>query len=257
MLYCKLGDDRIMKTVTSRISRALLIFVLSSFALSAIYETVILIASVMNKTGEKPQYTDLLLSLLQCALGVFAVFIPPLLRRKCGFLFPDSMYVLYLVFLYCAIFLGEVKSYYAHVPLWDDVLHGFSGVMVSLFAFMLIAVMNRSNKGYHAPPLFAAFFAFSFSVTVGALWEIYEFTLDLFLGLNMQKYRLNNGEPLVGREALFDTMKDIVIDVAGAFVATLIGYLSLKAKKGWIHGYAKKNSDAPTINDKGCSTNEK
>ena len=233
-----------MKNVAEKISRALLCFVLLSFALSGIYNAIALVTGIVYGTADKLTYTDKLLSLLQCVLGTFAVFIPPLLRKKYRFYFPDTMYALYLIFLYCAIFLGEVQSYYASVPLWDDILHSFSGIMASLFAFLLLAVMNRNDRAYHAPPLFAALFAFTFSVCIGAMWEIYEFTLDLFLELNMQKYRLNDGTLLIGRDALFDTMKDIVVDVCGAFLASLIGYLSLKARKGWIHGYTKRNSKA-------------
>ena len=42
------------------------------------------------------------------------------------------------------------------------------------------------------------------------------------------------GEPLVGHAALVDTMKDLVVDSLGALVVSLIGYVSLKHKKGWV-----------------------
>ena len=94
--------------------------------------------------------------MLQCALGIYAVFIPDMLKKRFDFGFPTSMYALYLLFLYCAIFLGEVESYYANFPIWDDILHGFSGVMSALFGFMLFAVvMKRNNGTTSVSPLFS------------------------------------------------------------------------------------------------------
>ena len=94
------------------------------------------------------------------------------------------------------------------------------------------------NKAKEIPvtltPIFVAFFAFCFAVTLGALWEIYEFTFDGILGLNMQKFALEDGTQLIGRLALTDTMKDLIVDCIGAFVMSLIGYISLKYKKGWV-----------------------
>ena len=72
------------------------------------------------------------------------------------------------------------------------------------------------------------------SLALGAVWEIYEFTMDSVFGTNMQKYMLDNGTALIGQAALQDTMKDIIVDAIGALVMSTIGYISLKYKKGWV-----------------------
>ena len=72
------------------------------------------------------------------------------------------------------------------------------------------------------------------SFALGAVWEIYEFTMDSVFGTNMQKYMLDNGTALIGQAALQDTMKDIIVDAIGALVMSTIGYISLKYKKGWV-----------------------
>ena len=69
---------------------------------------------------------------------------------------------------------------------------------------------------------------------MGALWEIYEFSADALFDTNMQKFALDDGTPLVGQAALKDTMKDIIVDTLGALVMSVVGYISLKYKKGWI-----------------------
>lgn len=220
-------------TKAQRLQKLLFYITLTTFALSAILLAVRLIVALRNDAEEQLLYSGYLLSILQCALGAFAVFIPTILHKKYGFEFPSWMLILYFIFLYCAIFLGEVRNYYIHVPLWDDILHGFSGIMAGFFAFMLISVaMKRAGEGDRLlPPLLTTLFAFVFSVAIGALWEIYEFSLDSFLELNMQKYRENDGTMLIGRAAVFDTMKDIVIDSIGALLAALLGYLSMKRKR--------------------------
>ncbi len=188
-----------------------------------------------------------LLMIIQCALGVLVIHIPQLLKKKYAFEIPNSMFLLYLLFLYCAIFLGEVRRYYIEVPFWDDLLHTFSSIMTGLFAFMLTAVMNRGKQlADKLPPIFISLFAFTFSISIGALWEIYEFTMDALLELNMQKYRLDDGTMLVGRAALADTMKDIAVDTLGAFISSLFGYFSLKHKRGWINSYIENSSKSAT-----------
>ena len=92
-------------------------------------------------------------------------------------------------------------------------------------------------------PFFVAFFAFNFAITLGAVWEIYEYTADGILGLNMQKFALEDGTLLMGREALSDTMEDLIVDGIGALVINIIGYISLKYNKGWIEKLLiKRNS---------------
>ena len=62
----------------------------------------------------------------------------------------------------------------------------------------------------HLSPFFIAFFAFCFALAFGVVWEIYEYTVDSVAALNMQKYALEDGTLLVGREALADTMEDLI-----------------------------------------------
>ena len=143
--------------------------------------------------------------------------------------------ILYTIFLYCAIYLGEVKSFYYNVPHWDTILHTFSGAMLGALGFSFVTLLNKTEEvPMNLSPLFVVIFSFCFAVTLGVVWEIYEFTFDGVLGLNMQKFALESGEALIGRAALVDTMKDLIVDALGAFIMSIIGYISLKYKKGWI-----------------------
>ena len=145
------------------------------------------------------------------------------------------MLILYTIFLYCAIYLGEVKSFYYNVPHWDTILHTFSGAMLGALGFSFVTLLNKTEEvPMNLSPLFVVIFSFCFAVTLGVVWEIYEFTFDGVLGLNMQKFALESGEALIGRAALVDTMKDLIVDALGAFIMSIIGYISLKYKKGWI-----------------------
>jgi hypothetical protein len=70
----------------------------------------------------------------------------------------------------------------------------------------------------------------SFAVLSGVVWEIYEFTADGLLGTNMQKFMRYGGEVMVGRDALLDTMYDLIIDLVSAALVGVFGYFSLKAE---------------------------
>ena len=184
---------------------------------------------------------DYVLMLLQCIVGVFAIALLRFLKRKVRLDIPSVMLVMYAVFLFCAIFLGEVRSFYYHVPYWDTLLHTFSGAALGALGFSIISLLNDSRSSLVSlSPAFVALFAFCFAVTLGAIWEIYEFAADYLFGTNMQKYALETGEALVGQAALFDTMKDVIVDTIGAGTISLIGYLSLKYQKDWLDHFRIK-----------------
>lgn len=177
---------------------------------------------------------DYALMLLQCLLGIVVIHLPTFLSRRFRFELPAVLYIMYIIFLYGAIFLGEVRSFYYVVPHWDVYLHAFSSLMSGVFGFMVVALLNRNERvQINLSPFFVALFAFCFAVTIGAVWEIYEFSFDGLLGLNMQKFITAEGEVLIGRAALTDTMKDIIVDCLGALAASIAGYFSLKNGKGW------------------------
>jgi hypothetical protein len=63
-----------------------------------------------------------------------------------------------------------------------------------------------------------AVFAFIFGLAIGAIWEIYKFSMDTLVGTNMQK------------SGLVDTMSNLIVDMLGAGTASIIGYVYLKRK---------------------------
>ena len=211
-------------------------FVFFSLLISAIF---LIIRLFLAPAGNDVPYgrvkCDYVLILVQCILGLFAMTLPGLLSHRFQIEIPSGMLVLYAIFLYGAIFLGEVRSFYYTVPHWDTILHTFSGGMLGALGFSFVTLLNKTDKiPLNLSPLFIAIFAFCFAVTLGVFWEIYEFTFDGVLGLNMQKFALESGEQLMGRAALQDTMKDLIVDCLGAFIMALVGYISLKYKTGFI-----------------------
>ena len=178
--------------------------------------------------------SDYLLMLMQCILGLITIHLPSILERKLRFELPSLLYTFYIIFLYCAIFLGEVRSFYYLVPQWDTVCHFCSSMMMGFFGLMVVTILNRDKHlSVSLSPFFVCLFAFCFSVTLGSIWEIYEFAADGLFGMNMQKFTLADGTVLVGHAALADTMKDIIVDVLGSLLASVIGYFSIRKGKGW------------------------
>ena len=182
--------------------------------------------------------SDYLLMLIQCVLGVVVWTLPSLLRKRFSVRLPNIFLILYFVFLYAAIYLGEVRNYYYQVPHWDTILHGFSGAMLGTLGFSVVLLFNDyRQQSVRLSPAFVALFALCFAVTLGVLWEIYEFSFDGILGLNMQKFMLADKTPLVGRAALQDTMKDLIVDLLGAGLMCLLGFLVMRKKPEWLMNF--------------------
>jgi len=128
-----------------------------------------------------------------------------------------------IVFTYSTLFLGEIGNFYERLWWWDVLLHGGAAVGFGLIGFIIILMLFRGNK-YAAPPIALAWFAFCYAMTLGVLWEIFEFGMDALFGLNMQK------------SGLADTMYDLIVDTFGAFVGATAGFFYLKGR--WFGGLA-------------------
>ena len=117
--------------------------VLLSFILPLGYLVVRIVS--YGETEEVRSREDYVLMLLQCLLGIAAIVLPLRLIRQKTLQIPRVMLVLYIAFLYCAIFLGEVRSFYYAVPYWDTILHTMSGAMPYL-RFALRLRLARCGK---------------------------------------------------------------------------------------------------------------
>lgn len=211
-------------------------FVLVSLIVATISVIIFMIfaPSKSNADGDRTK-SDYVLMLLQSIFGIAAMFLPDLIEHKIKLIIPSKMMIVYALFLYCAIYLGEVRDFYYVIPHWDDILHATSGGMLSALGFSIIVLLNNTDRvPVNLSPIFVCLFTFCFAVTLGALWEIYEFTCDGLLGLNMQKFALKDGTLLVGHDALRDTMNDLMIDSLSSFIISALGYISLIYKKGWV-----------------------
>ncbi len=217
---------------------ALISFIFITFVLSTIFVTIAFIMAPTVVTDDNPFERvkgDYVLMLLQCIVGIFAMLLPGILRKRIRLEIPSNMLIIYAVFLYCAIYLGEVRAFYYNVSHWDTILHTFSGAMLGALGFSFINFLNKAEQVHLSlSPLFVAVFTLCFAVTLGVVWEIYEFSMDYLLSTNMQKFALEDGTQLIGSAALADTMKDLIVDTMGALVMAVIGFISLRYRMGWL-----------------------
>ncbi|NLN47005.1 MAG: hypothetical protein GX153_10660 [Clostridiaceae bacterium] len=202
-------------------------------AVSSVFTVVRLILAPAETTDEFTKIkSDYVLMLLQCLVGLVVMSLPGLIERKRQIDIPDSLEILYAVFLFCSIYLGEVRDFFYLVPHWDTLLHAFSGIMLGLVGFTLVDLLNESKRvSIHLSPIFVALFSFCFALAVGCVWEIYEFLADGVLATNMQKFLLADGTELVGHAALSDTMEDFILDALSALAATIVGYLAILRRR--------------------------
>ena len=219
---------RSWKDVSARILFVTLIF-------SIVYTIIRIIQTPSNLVSDVEYIkvrSDYVLMLLQCLLGLFVMSLPSIINRRFSIQIPSLVEVLFYIFLYCAIYLGEVRSFYYLIPFWDTILHAFSGFMLGALGFSLVNMLNREVTDYvKLSPFFIALFAFSFAIAFGTIWEIYEFSMDTIFNTNMQKFITYEGVILIGCEALKDTMKDIIVDTLSAFFVSVLGYFYLIKKE--------------------------
>ena len=192
-------------------------------------------------------------------LTLFLFMVPAVLDQTLGVTIPVGLETVILIFILSAEILGEINAFYVKIPVWDTILHTTNGFLMAAIGFALIDLFNRSDRfSIKMSPYFVAFFAFCFSMTVGVLWEFFEFSMDWFFGLDMQKdwilpsissVKLNptganvpvhvdiqsvviNGEKwnLGGYLdiGIVDTMKDLMVNFIGAVVFSIIGILYLR-----------------------------
>lgn len=141
-------------------------------------------------------------------------FVPAFIQRNYRITLPVEFEFIFTIFLYAAFILGETSSFYQKIWWWDLLLHSISGFVIAMLGFMILYTFYYIHE-VTFNPAFAAIFTFSFSLSIGALWEIFEFTMDGLFGLNMQK------------SGLVDTMADLIIDAIGALLASIMAYFYL------------------------------
>ncbi len=197
-------------------------------------------------------------------LGILTILlfgIPDLVERKLKVTIPMGLKTVILLFIFAAEILGEINAFYVKIPIWDTMLHTTNGFLMAAIGFAIIDLFNRSEHfSMKMSPVFVAFVAFCFSMTVGVLWEFFEFSMDWFFGMDMQKdwivHTINSvklnpdglNEPVrvtvdslvVNNEkwdlggyldiGIVDTMKDLIVNFVGAVVFSVVGVLYLKSK---------------------------
>lgn len=217
---------------------------------------------------------------LLCALALFLFFLPSIIDRRFNIEVPSVLELIVILFIFSSVILGEIGGYYESYPHWDKMLHISSGFLSAAIGFSLIDILNRSEKIHiRLSPFFVAIFAFCFSMTIGVLWEFYEFSADSLFRMDMQKDRyvtsfnstlLNdpnimidsvviNGENWEGYVdiGLIDTMEDLIVNAVGAFVFTIFGWLYLHGRSKWVEKLMPKRKEPKAQNGDGPKNEKK
>ncbi|MBR5289279.1 MAG: hypothetical protein IKU34_11940 [Clostridia bacterium] len=206
-------------------------------------------------------------SVFLCGLTLILLVLPSVITRKLNVELPGTLEIIILLFIFAAEILGEINSFYVRVPNWDTMLHTINGFLCAAIGFALVDMLNRSDVfSFRLSPLYLAIVAFCFSMTVGVMWEFFEYGMDCFLGLDMQKDAVVSSihsvmlDPQGGNKStairdiryaiavhgdgtqtvipvsgyldigLHDTMKDLIVNFIGAVVFSVIGYFYVKQK---------------------------
>lgn len=202
-----------------------------------------------------------------CLLTLVLFVLPSLLERRLRVKIPDTLEIVLLLFIFAADILGEIRQFYVLVPHWDTVLHTINGFLFAAVGFSIVNMLNENkNVAMTLSPLCMAVVAFCFSMTIGILWEFFEWSADCLLGFDMQKDTVINAINSVklhpdglneviriqdivetyvvladGTQVqlnvagyldigLMDTMKDLLVNLIGAVVFSCIGYVYIRTQ---------------------------
>lgn len=197
-----------------------------------------------------------------CLLTLILFLLPAFVQTKFKVELPTMLEVVVMFFIFAAEILGELAEYYVKFPLWDTMLHTTTGFLAAAMGLSLVDLLNRSDKfGFKLSPFFVALVSFCFSMTIGVLWEFFEFGADSLLRTDMQKDTVINyissvtlnpsgkNDPVIIDKisdaavngislsvggyldiGLIDTMKDLIVNFIGASVFSVIGYFYTKYK---------------------------
>lgn len=230
----------------------------------------IIVATVMVARFLRGDYYSVFL----CMLTLLLFNIPLFVEKKLRVDLPKELEAIILLFIFSAEILGEIGSFYTHIPWWDTMLHTLNGFLMAAIGFALIDILNNSPK-FHITmsPMFVAFVAFCFSMTVGVVWEFFEFSMDIFTLTDMQKDRMVTdissvllnptglNDEIILRDVvsttvtladgsthvikggyldigIIDTMKDLLVNLIGAVVFSVIGYFYIIGRNNGV--FAKK-----------------
>ena len=190
-----------------------------------------LIAFVVDE--DDSQKSRAMFNAVQSFFMLLCTFVPGFVERTGKVCVPNCMSVAFVLFCMAHFVFGEIGELYVKSKFYDSVLHTLSGSMIAILSFSIIRILNNNEKiDLKLNPLFVAIFVVCFTVTVGVVWEIVEFAVDAISGSNMQRYSDSvTREPFMGKEAVFDTMKDLILDLIGSLVVAFVSYIDLKIKK--------------------------
>lgn len=205
-----------------------------------------------------------------CLLSLILFLIPSFVSQNFGIQLPETLEIIVLLFIFAAEILGEISSFYVRISFWDTMLHTINGFLCAAIGFALVDILNRSTRfRFQLSPLFLAVVAFCFSMTVGVVWEFFEFFMDQVFLLDMQKdfvvntvssamlSPIDSAAPDIIRDivdtviitadgtqyhlsdfgihgyldiGIIDTMKDLIVNFIGAFVFSVIGFFYVKSR---------------------------
>lgn len=189
-----------------------------SVGIVVLFEIILMVTAIVSIATR--QWKNLSLTLL----AMVCLFLPFIITRMANIkniTLPSSFQPITLVLIFLAQYLGEIKKFYLIFWWWDLLLHAIFGSFAVVIALYSIkgTIKKEQETTEQRFTLFTIIFAFSFSIALGTLWEMFEFTGDYLFKSGMVKGGLE------------DTSTDLLIKIMAAFITAIICYYrSLKKK---------------------------
>lgn len=176
--------------------------------------------------------------------GIAIIFLPFLFTRFTGLVFPKIVRLYYWFFLWISVFLGTGLRMIIVIPFWDKILHAVSPILLVAVGYALIGYYMKDSDFSKVSPWLFIVMGFAFAGLCGVFWEFWEFLCDSIGNMNLQRYMTEAGQPYIGREALMDTMGDLLTNTLGALILTVYSFTQ-RHKPEYFKSYAfRKETDS-------------
>lgn len=174
--------------------------------------------------------------------GIAILFLPFVFTKFTGLVFPKVVRLYYWFFLWISVFLGTGLRMIIVIPFWDKILHAVSPILLVAVGYALIGYYMKDSDFSKVSPWLFIVMGFAFAGLCGVFWEFWEFLCDSIGNMNLQRYMTEAGQPYIGREALMDTMGDLLTNTVGALILTVYSFTQ-RHKPEYFKSYAFRKNE--------------
>lgn len=144
------------------------------------------------------------------------IVVPAFVLRRSRIFVPPEFQIIATTFVWLSLYLGSARDFYYRFEWWDMMLHLGSGFLLGIVGWIVMFLLLQTDRlPRDVSPVLVWVFAVTFAVTIGVMWEVFEYFVDL----NWPHINMMSNET-----GIHDTMHDLIAAFISAFIVGGMGY---------------------------------